>query len=172
MQAKPWVLPYIAVQTLMVVAVHTSRILCSCAPSPTLEDIPNNTENKRCSASTPMWLHNSSVACELLRAHLMSNTLHDLLLTRSWPSVVDSSVLVGPPVPLCPSLATVPSVRPLALDLAAVPLRAAQTLAHLGLRAQRRSIDDQSTCGERATLGGTQIGCFRSRAVRRERRLT
>jgi len=77
----------------------------------------------------------------------MSNTLHDLLLTRSWPSVVDSSVLVGPPVPLCPSLAAVPSVRPLALGLAAVPsvlvplvprvgpLRAAQTLAHLGLRA-------------------------------------
>ena len=65
----------------------------------------------------------------------MSNTLHDLLRTRSWPSVVDSSVLVGPPVPLCPSLAAVPSVRPLALDLAAVPLRAAQTLAHLGLRA-------------------------------------
>ena len=133
MQAKPWLLPYIAVQTLMVVAVHTSRILCSCAPSPTLEDIPNNTENKRCSASTPMWLHNSSVACELLRAHLMSNTLHDLLLTRSWPSVVDSSVLVGPPVPLCPSLAAVPSV-PVHLPRVG-PLRAAQTLAHLGLRA-------------------------------------
>ena len=83
------------------------------------------------------------MAGELLRAHAMSNTFQDLLLTQSWPSVVDSSVLVGPPVPLCSSLAAVPSVRPLGLGLGPLrtsvprvgPLRAAQTLADLGLRA-------------------------------------
>ena len=68
----------------------------------------------------------------------MSNTFQDLLLTQSWPSVVDSSVLVGLPVPLCPSLAAVISLHALGLGLGILPrgpLRAAQTLADPGLRA-------------------------------------